>query len=394
MSATKLVLHHRYRDDIAYDWSRNNNHGHLVGVHTGTGAAPNVLLYGGGPARVEVRPSPSLRDFGELRVRAVFRADAELPVRRFNLVEGEFAFALVRDADGSLHGTINTPGAGWLGPQSAPGLVKTKTWHTADFVHDGISHGRLFLDDQLVAERWDVFGPIRDLGARGVWIGHWPGDDRYTLHGQLAEVAIWKDDPHRDAARAIDDCCLDKAWLDERIAEARRRGWTGEKARDRCADFFALCRAAVAEVRGGDASRTKTMATLTQQGMNALAGRDAAGLTAVITSLQPLVLAQLGGTRIDQLGHELWDALRATPLGEWLHGSEAESLAFLGELVRRSCLDDVVPKPPHRGEDHPPHEPDRRPSGDPDTDHDPPPDPVPSDEKPEEPPTDIDEGVP
>src|SRR5262245_21684858 len=125
MSATKLVLHHRYRNDIAYDWSRNNNHGHLVAVHTGAGGgAPNVLLFSGGPQRVEVRPSPSLRDFGELRDRAVFRAEAELPVRRFNIVEGEFAFALFREPDGSLHGTIRTPTAGWLGPQSAPGLVK------------------------------------------------------------------------------------------------------------------------------------------------------------------------------------------------------------------------------------------------------------------------------
>src|SRR5678815_512885 len=123
MSATKLVLHHRYRDDLAYDWSRNNNHGRLWNVRTGNGSAgsPNVLLFHGGDSRVEVARSGSLRDFGELRVRAVFRVESALPVRRYNFVEGELAFALFREPDGSLHGTINSPTAGWTGPQSAPG---------------------------------------------------------------------------------------------------------------------------------------------------------------------------------------------------------------------------------------------------------------------------------
>jgi len=396
MSATKLVLHHRYRDDLAYDWSRNNNHGRLWNVRTGDGSAgsPNVLLFHGGDSRVEVARSGSLRDFGELRVRAVFRVESALPVRRYNFVEGELAFALFREPDGSLHGTINSPTAGWTGPQSAPGLVTGDRWHTADYLHDGISHARLYLDEQLVAERWDEVGPIPNLGPQGVLMGYWPGgDDRYTLNGQLAEVQIWKNDPKHDAARAIDECCLEREWVDARIEEARRNGWTGEKARDTIAAFFEMCRAAVAEVRGGDAARTKQMAALTQQGVSAIAGRDAPGLTTVLLALQGLIAHQLGPARLDQLSHELWNQLRRTPAGIWLGGSDAEVLAFLQEVARRSCLDGIVP--PRRPERDPqPPKLDEQPAGDPDTDHPPPQDPQPSYETPEEPPTDPEEKEP
>lgn len=390
MSATKLVLHHRYRDDLAYDWSRNNNHGHLVGVHTGSATgSSNALLFSGGEQRVEVRRSPSLRDFGELRIRVVFRAEPEMPLRRYNLVEGELAFALFREPDGSLHGTINSPTGGWTGPQSAPGVVKLNTWHVADYVHDGTSHARLFLDQTLVAERWDEVGPIPNLAPQGILIGYWPGgDDRYTLRGQIAEVQIWKDDPRREVGNAIDECCVDKDWLDERVREARRVGWTAERSRETLAQFFGLCRAAVAEARGGDPVRTKKMAALTQQGMNALTARDAAGFETALQTLESVLLAALGAPRIQQLGHELWDALRATPLGHWLRGSDAESAAFLHEIVARTCLDGLVP--PHRGREpeRPPPRPDESFAGDPFTDRDPPPDPPPSGEKPVEPPTD------
>jgi hypothetical protein len=390
MSATKLVLHHRYRNELAYDWSRNNNHGHLVDVHTGVGSAafPNVLLFHGGSSRVEVRRSSSLRDFGELRIRAVFRIEPEAPPRRYNLVEGELAFALFCEPDGSLHGTINSPIVSWTGPQSAPGIVTPNVWHTADYVHDGVSHARLFLDETLVADQWDEVGPIPNLASQGILIGYWPGgDDRYTLRGQLDEVLIWKDDPHRDAQRAIDECCLDKEWVDQRIDEARRNGWTGTKARETIGAFFDLCRSAVAEVRNGSPSQTKQMAALTQQGVSAIASRDASGLTAVLLSLQGILAHQLGPTRLQQLSQELWAALRGTPAGIWLRGSDEEIVAFLQEIARRSCLDGIVPpRPPERD----PHRPEPRPDetfvGDPFTDRPPPPDPAPSGEVAEEPP--------
>jgi hypothetical protein len=389
VSTTQLILSHRYRDNVAYDWSHHNNHGHLVGAHTGNGSAvsPNRLLLAGGGDRVEVRPSTSLRDFGELRVRVTFRAESHGgPMHRYNLVEGEFAFALVRESDGSLIGTINSPSAGWIGPQSAPGLVTLDQWHVADFVHDGVSHGRIFLDHQLVGERWDMDGPIGDLGARGVWIGHWPGDDRYTFVGQLDEVQIWKDDPEKDASRVIDDCCLDEAWMDQRVAEARRAGWTAETARDTLAALFGQARAVTAEVRDGDRVRSARIADLTQQALNAMAVHDEPGLEQALAGLRALVEAQLG-VRTGRLGLELWELLRATPVGMWMGEGEQDALVFFTELADRVCLGDMVA--PHRGKgDEPGHEklPPASPAGDPDTDHDPPPGPTPAHDKVDVPP--------
>ena len=154
-----------------------------------------------------------------------------------------------------------------------------------------------------------------------------------------------------------------------------------------------MCRAAVAEVRGGDAARTKQMAALTQQGVSAIAGRDAPGLTTVLLALQGLIAHQLGPARLDQLSHELWNQLRRTPAGIWLGGSDEEVLAFLQEVARRSCLDGIVP--PRRPERDPqPPKLDEQPAGDPDTHHPPPQDPQPSYETPEEPPTDPEEKEP
>jgi hypothetical protein len=375
MSATQLLLHHRYRNNMAYDWSRLNNHGHLVGVDTSTGH----LHFDGGADRVEVRPSSSLRDFGELRVRVVFRPDPTIGfLQRFNLVEGEFSFAVVRDADRSVSGTINCPGVGWKGVHSAPGSVEPDQWHVVDFIHDGVSHARLYLDGALVDENYDVPGPIPNLGGRGVWIGHWPGDDRYTMRGELDEVQIWKDDPKKDAGQVIDDCCLDEEWIDQRVGEARRQGWDAENARERLADFFAKARAATAEVRGGDQARTAVMAGLTQQGLNAMAQRDADGLGVTLQTLGTLVTAQLGAPRVDQLGHELWDALKATPLGIWMGQTEQEALAFFQEAAEHLCLDGLVPRDPKRPRPKPPPTDGGQPPGDPDTDHEPPADPKPA----------------
>jgi hypothetical protein len=389
VSATDLVLHHRYRDHLAYDWSRHNNHGAMVGVPTGTGSLPNVALFGGGADRIEVAPSDTLRDFGELRLRVVFRAGSDGGgARRYNLVEGEFSFALFIEPDRSLMGTINSPTASWIGPTSAPGLVRFDQWHVADFLHDGVSHGRLYLDGALVGERWDMAGPLGNLGGRGVWIGHWPGDDRYTFVGQLAEVELWKHDPRRDGGRVVDDCCIDEAWIDERAAEARRAGWTGAAARSSFATFFDHCRAAAAEVRDGDAARSLHIRALTQQALDALATRDTSGLEATLSTLLGLVRHQLGPARVDVLGHELLDLLRATPVGSWMGTSDAEALAFFTEVVGRTCLDDLVPRPPD--DDRRPDDDDRLPPGrhpgDPATDHEAPPDPPLADEQPEEPP--------
>lgn len=366
MPATQLLLHHRYQHNIAFDWSGHANHGLLEHVATDD---PNGLAFQADPgALVAVQNSPSLRDFGELRVRVIFRPLLLATVsRRLNLVEGHLSFALVVNPNQSLQGTINSPSDGWVGPLSQPGVVSMGTWHTADFSHDGISRSRLHLDGVLVAEHNAAAGPIPDLGPKGVIIGHWPEDDRYTFAGDLADVQIWKDDPARDAAQALDDCCLDRSWVDERVQEARRDGWTGDAARASFAKLFGDARAAAAEVRGGDPARIGQIQGLTQQALLSISSGDTAGLEGTLGSLQNLVTGQLGSTRVDQLGHELLDALRATPVGGWMGDTPEGSLAFFEQLVTRTCLGHLVPDRPKDREPKQEHPPEKLPPRDPAT---------------------------
>ena len=113
MAPTKLVLHHLYRDDIAYDWSHNANHGELRNVQNGP---PSGLEFDTPSDEVFVEHSTSLRAFGEIRIRVVFHPKTIPTPGRYNLVEGHLAFALYLNEDGSLQATINSPSAGWLGP--------------------------------------------------------------------------------------------------------------------------------------------------------------------------------------------------------------------------------------------------------------------------------------
>lgn len=382
MAATQLLLQHRYAHNLAYDWSGHRNHGHLVDVST-SDPSGGLVFSGAGGARVEVHNSSSLRDFGELRIRAVFQARPTSPKRRYNLVEGHLAFALVVNDNGSLQGTIRSPSAGWIGPLSAPGVVSMGTWHTAEFVHDGVSRGRLFLDGALVAERFDAAGPIPQLGPKGITIGHWPEDDRYTLVGELAEVDLWKDNPKQDAKQVIGDCCIDRKWLDERVRESRRRGWTAEAARDRLADFFGAARSAAAEVRGGSPARVAQLSALTSQCLSAIAAGNASALQSNLSSLDGVIRSQLSEARIEQLGHELLSSLQATPLGDRLSGSTDDSLTFLKQLASHSCMGSLIPSDPKDRKPHH-HPPEKIPSRDPadpaPTDVPPSPDPVPAHE--------------
>jgi hypothetical protein len=67
------------------------------------------------------------------------------------------------------------------------------------------------------------------------------------------------------------------------------------------------------------------MAALTQQGVSAIAGRDASGFTAVLLAPRASIAHQLGPARLDQLSHELWNQLRRTPAGIWLGGSDEDA---------------------------------------------------------------------
>jgi len=54
--------------------------------------------------------------------------------------------------------TILTRYGAWVGPSSAPGSAPAGQWHDVVFIHDGASHGRIYLDGALAMERWDMDG--------------------------------------------------------------------------------------------------------------------------------------------------------------------------------------------------------------------------------------------
>lgn len=68
---------------------------------------------------------------------------------------------------------------------------------TISAIHDGLASMRIFIDGQLAGARYDVRYAVPPLVPPGVVaIGAWPHDGRYTLHGALDFVRIWRHDPH------------------------------------------------------------------------------------------------------------------------------------------------------------------------------------------------------
>lgn len=228
MIVDRLVIHHTYDGPTAVDVSQNKHHGRLEGVQSGGG----VAHFDGGTDCVRVLRSPTLAAMRAVRTTVRFRiAPGYLGIdpgysgitgRRLNLIEGYLSFALVVDADRSLHGTILDRNGQWNGAQSAPEMVSIGSWHEASWVHDGFSACRLDLDGTTVAESFNVPGPVSaPQDPYGVAIGHWPGPgDQYTYFGDIEDVKVWMDRP--DAAKdLVDGCCVDREGIDEAFEAVR-----------------------------------------------------------------------------------------------------------------------------------------------------------------------------
>ncbi|MBI2709426.1 MAG: hypothetical protein HYX34_06990 [Actinobacteria bacterium] len=381
MSATKLVLHHRYEQGIALDRSGFANHGQVIGAES-SWAGPNAgtLRFDAGPDRVVVAPAPTLDRLGEFHAKVRFFAEPDAPGgdRRMNLIEAELCFALFIESGWRIGATTRfvdqSPGpvtaTGWDGIFTGPATVTPNSWHTVDFLFDGLSHARVFLDGALVGERWDQVGPIQGLGANGVYIGHWPGDDRYSLRGNLAEVAVWREDPGRDPGRNLDDCCMDRGWVDARVAEARRAGWDAPRATASLRDLAQALRRAAGQVRGGDPARAARTGDATRRAMAAMRLGHGGAFADAVGDLRNEIDASLSPAVRQMLTDEIMSALLAGPLGLWLGpGVEPDdATAFLEGALGAACLDGMAP--PLREGRRPPPE-DRSPDvppGDGDTD--------------------------
>lgn len=81
-------------------------------------------------------------------------------------------------------------------PDGQARTVPVGDYFTISAIHDGLASMRIAIDGELAGVRTDVRHAVPPLQAPGVVsIGAWPHDSRYTLHGSLDFVRIWRNDP-------------------------------------------------------------------------------------------------------------------------------------------------------------------------------------------------------
>jgi hypothetical protein len=359
----QLVLHHPYDRLTAFDVSEHGNHGRLVGdVFAASGAFTGSLEFpsGGGSGRVGVPPSSDFAGMRSVRARARFQPASQVAGGRQNLVEGDDSFALFHEGF-SLHITIFDRDGGWRDwfQTSDIPLFLPGQWYEVEFHHDGISRVSLWLNGNLLVERFDVPGPLVDVGAGGITIGR-------DLEGWVDDVKIWTDDPEDDVRRFVEECCLDRGALDQLLHHARDDGWDGDAWTGLVQEMLDLGAEVAAAARAGDEDTTAAISRLTRDGMLAVTHKDANAFASVFGRARALLTDQLSEAEILDFGNRALDQVRRSPLGPRLFPGERFDVEAARRLAGVLCLDGLIPPGPGRA----PHDPDRppRPDGDPRTD--------------------------
>ena len=230
---------------------------------------------------------------------------------------------------------------------------------------------RLYLDGALSAERFDVPGPIRDIGALGLAIGHWPDPgDAYTLYGELDDVKIWRDDLEDEARDRVDPCCVDRGGLDELVRGARADGWDATSLGALVQDVLGLGTEIATAARGGDEARTRELSGLVRDATQALGARDPDGLADGLGRIEGFLTANVATAELEAYRERGLDQLGALPVAELLFGTENRpglQLDAIRHVASMLCLDVLLPPSPpadRPDDDGQPVGPD----GDPDTD--------------------------
>lgn len=378
MIVDRLVLHHTYEGATAFDVSQHHHHGALEHVGSGGG----TVHFSGGPGCVRVKAGGELSTLRAVRTTVRFRWQPTGPARRHNLIEGYLSFALVIDPDGSLHGTILDRSGTWAGARSVPGIVTPGTWHTATWVHDGISGCRLDLDGTPVAEAYDVLGPVHGVQPLyGLAIGHWPDpDDRYSFEGEIDDVRVWIDRP--DAGRDLaDPCCCDhREEADRAFDRLRDEDFDAAAYRSAADQLYDLGSRVFGQMASGTQADRDHAHHLARRFAMAVETQDRQSLGTTIADAAQLAQARIPAAELDADAAQLKAALDQTILGPVLDavlgGGAAATPEGLSKLfeklgidawIRGFCAGWVVPPRPREPRDEPQRHPDH--SRDPATDH-------------------------
>ena len=256
----------------------------------------------------------------------------------------------------------------WTGAFSAANAVTPRRWHTATFVHDGISACRVDLDGTTLAENYDVPGPVAGVQEPyGVAIGHWTDpDDRYSFIGDIREVKLWIDRPEV-IREAFEPCCCDNGSLTDALGDLRSRSdFRAEDYRDAAETLLDLGSRAFGRMAAGSATDRDAALELARRFTLAARTSDRAGLIDTLTAGMALQSAKIAAPELAQMQARLVEALSPTILGDFLSAltdrqvtedSEIRSTAAeLGVLpwIQGFCLDWVFAPP--RGRDRVPHE--------------------------------------
>lgn len=323
-----LVLHHHYSLGSTFDLSNSSNHGVPNLVTAGTGAFASSLLFAASDSRVMVAPPRKLASPFSVATGVRFFLEPTHPPRRCNLVEGFLSFALYVEASQALTGTILDRSGAWAGATTAAKTVHPNAWHEAWLIHDGISQLQLQLDGAVVAERFDVYGPVRGIGNLGVAIGNWPDAGVYAFNGYIDEVKIYVYDPAKDLSNFINPCCRNGAGLDA-VVNSLRKNLDAQSASETLEKLLDLIAQAAASARGGEPPQTATFDELSQGLINAIRRRDSTATSVAHDRLAQFLSSVPDPGNAASIPQQIADLFAKAGITDPL----------LGQLAKALCLD-------------------------------------------------------
>jgi hypothetical protein len=325
----KLVIDHSYSLGMAWDQTPFRNHGLVHQAMPGTGYTQGAFSFAPGRtwpgAAIVVPPAKSLQRIGAVRIRArVLTTSKGGGAQRQNIVEGHLSFAFFVNPDLSLQGTFLSPSNNWTGIRTPPRAIVPNKWFQVEFWYDGISAAQILVDGVAVADAYDpasqqngtMTGPVRGVGAHGVFIGHWPEkDDRYTFDGFIRDVQFFKRDDEEDLLKLLDPCCLrDLREVYKAGEDLRKQGYDLRYGRKVLDEIVAAGTELMGSWRGGDAQATQELNDLMRQFLHAVRHRNSTPLGPSLRPLLEWVADHASSSELTNTSERMTKLLEGLPL--------------------------------------------------------------------------------